>query len=87
MERELSDGRPFLVGDAQTLADFFLLPTLFAFGLTPEGMELRPLFPAVEAWDRRMSKLPSVVRFRATLPPRVPIPHAREWVVSPRPLS
>jgi glutathione S-transferase len=86
MERELADGRPFLVGDALSLADFFLLPTLFAFGLTPEGQELRPLFPGIGAWDRRMSALPSVVKFRATLPPRQPIPHAREWAVSHRPL-
>ena len=36
MEKELSDGRPFIVGDAVTMADFFLLPTLFGFALTPE---------------------------------------------------
>jgi glutathione S-transferase len=29
MEKELSDGRPFIVGDAVTMAEFFLLPTLF----------------------------------------------------------
>src|ERR1700704_2963741 len=37
MENELADGRLFMVGDDVTLADYFLLPTLFAFGLTPEG--------------------------------------------------
>jgi glutathione S-transferase len=87
MDRELADGRPFIVGDTLTLADFFLLPTIYAFGLTPEGKELRPLFPAVQAWDGRMSALPSVIRFRATLPPRAPIPHAREWATSHRPLA
>jgi glutathione S-transferase len=86
MDQELADGRPFIVGDRVTLADFFLLPTLFAFGLTPEGKELRPRFRRVQAWDERMSALPSVVRFRATLPPRDPVPHAREWAVSHRPL-
>lgn len=86
MEAELADGRDFIVGDRPTLADFFLLPTLFAFGLTPEGKEMRPRFERIEAWDARMSALPSVVRFRATLPPRDPIPHAREWAVSHRPL-
>src|SRR5262249_15751376 len=55
MDRELADGRPFIVGDKITLADFFLLPTLFAFGLTPEGKRLRPEYPNVQAWDARMS--------------------------------
>jgi glutathione S-transferase len=87
MERELADGRPFLIGDKVTMADFFLLPTLFAFGLSPEGMELRPRFPNIQAWDKRMSALPSVVRFRASLPPRNPIWHAREWATSHRPLA
>jgi glutathione S-transferase len=85
MDRELADGRPFLVGDAVTLADFFLLPSLFAFGLTPEGRALRPQFGHVEAWLARMSTLPSVMTFTAALPPREPIPHAREWAVHHRP--
>jgi glutathione S-transferase len=85
MERELADGRPFIVGDALTLADFFLLPTLFAFGLTPEGKELLPRFPAVRAWDERMDALPTVVRFNAALPPRSPLEHARAWDSSHRP--
>jgi glutathione S-transferase len=84
MEQELED-TPFLVGDRHTLADFFLLPTIYAFGLTPEGKALYPRFPRVQAWDRRVSALPSVVAFRATLPPRDPIPHAREWVKHHRP--
>ena len=87
MDAELADGRHFIVGDRVTLADFFLLPTLFAFGLTPEGKEVRPDFPHIQSWDARMSALPSVVRFRATLPPRDPIPHAREWAVHHRPLA
>jgi glutathione S-transferase len=87
MDQELADGRNFIVGDAVTLADFFLLPTLFAFGLTPEGKQLRPQFGHVAAWDARMSALPSVLRFRATLPPRDPIPHAREWAIHHRPLA
>jgi hypothetical protein len=33
-----------------------------------------------------MSQLPSVIRFRAALPPRAPIPHAREWAVHHRPM-
>ncbi len=85
MERELSDGRPFIVNGKQTLADFFLMPTLYAFSLTPAGKEMRPLFPKVQAWSERMEALPSVKKFRASLPPRGPILHAREWATSHRP--
>ena len=87
MEQELADGRPFIVGDRLTMADFFLLPTLFAFGLTPEGKKLMPRFPAVERWNARMGALPSVARFNASLPPRIPIEHAREWVKFHRPAA
>jgi glutathione S-transferase len=87
MEKELSDGRPFIVGDAVTMSDFFLLPTLFGFALTPEGKQLLPKFPAIQAWDNRMDALPSVIRFNASLPPRAPIPHAREWVHHHRPAA
>ncbi len=87
MEKELSDGRPFIVGDAVTMADFFLLPTLFGFALTPEGKQLLPKFRAIQAWDNRMDTLPSVIRFNASLPPRAPIPHAREWVHHHRPAA
>jgi glutathione S-transferase len=87
MNHELDDGRPFLVGDALTLADLFLLPMLVAFGFAPEAKALRPRFEHIDAWDRRMSALPSVVRFRAALPPRGPILHARRWAVDHRPLA
>ena len=87
MEKELADGRPFVVGDALTMADFFLLPTLFAFALTPEGRDLMPRFPAVQRWDARMDVLPSVVRLNASLPPRYPVEHAREWVNFHRPAA
>src|SRR6266516_676659 len=80
-------GRPFIVGNSLTMADFFLLPTLFGFSLTPEGKRLLPKFPAVQAWAERMAALPSVIRFRASLPPRAPIPHAREWVHHHRPAA
>jgi glutathione S-transferase len=87
MEQELSDNRTFIVGNNVTMADLFLLPTLFAFALTPEGKRLLPKFPAVQAWDARMDALPSVVRFNASLPPRLPLEHAREWAVSHRPAA
>jgi glutathione S-transferase len=87
MEQELGDDRLFLVGDRVTMADFFLLPTLFAFGLTPEGRKLKPQFPGVGRWQARMEALPSVVRFNASLPPRTPVEHAREWVKFHRPAA
>jgi glutathione S-transferase len=86
MDRELADGRPFIVGDRLTLADFFILPMLTAFGFAPEAKELLPRFEHIGAWNVRMSELPSVVRFRASLPPRGPIPHAKAWAVHHRPL-
>src|SRR4029077_17657745 len=87
MEKELSDGRPFLIGNTVTMAEHFLLPPLFRFALTPEGKKLLPNFPAVVAWDNRMDALPSVVSFNASLPPRAPIQHAREWVKHHRPAA
>ena len=69
-----------MVGDDISMADYFLLPTLFAFGLAPEGKQSLPKFPGVVAWDNRMDALPTVVAFNAKLPPRTPIQHAREWV-------
>lgn len=79
--------RPFLTGDSVTLADYFLLPTLFAFSLAREGKQTLPKFPSVVAWDNRMDALPSVAKFNAILPPRAPIQHAREWVHHHRPAA
>jgi len=87
MAKELSDDRPFIVGEDVTMADYFLLPTLFAFALTPEGHQTLPMFPAIVAWDNRMDARPEVVRFNAKLPPRAPIEHAREWVHHHRPAA
>jgi glutathione S-transferase len=87
MEQELSDGRPFIVGDEITMADYFLLPTLFAFSLAPEGKQILPKFPRIVAWDNRMDALPSVLAFNAKQPPRKPIEHAREWVHRDRPAA
>ena len=68
MEKELSDGRPFLVGDAVTMADYFLLPTLFGFALTPEGKQLLPNFPpswrGTIGWMRCRAWSASTPRFR-----------------------
>jgi glutathione S-transferase len=85
LEQALSDGRDYLLGSELSLADFFLLPSTFAFSLTEEGRTLYPKFPAFSRWRERMEKLPTTGKLRAILPPREPIPHAREWANSHRP--
>ena len=71
MEKELSDGRPFLLGDAITMADYFLLPTLFGFSLDARRQanacrSSQPSSPGTIAWMRCRTSC----RFNATLPPR-----------------
>jgi glutathione S-transferase len=85
LEQELSGGLPFVADDRPTLADYFLLPTLTALGVTTEGQGLLAGFANVRAWLARMGQVPAVVAFRATLPPRALIEHARHWVVDHRP--
>jgi hypothetical protein len=51
-----------------------------------EGKNQRPRASRVHAWKPECA-LASVVRFRASLPPRDPVPHAREGAVSHRPLA
>src|SRR5213075_3287736 len=64
MERELSHGKDFLIGPELTLADFYMLPMIHAFGFAPEAQELYPKFPAICAWRERMEALPALKRFR-----------------------
>jgi len=85
IERELAHGNDYLVGPELTLADYYLLPCTFAFSLTNEGRAMYPKFPAFCRWRERMEALPTTMKLRATLPPREPIPHAREWAISHRP--
>jgi glutathione S-transferase len=84
-EQELADGRDYLLGSQLTLADFYLLPSTYAFGTTPEGKRMYPKYPAFCRWRERIEALPAVRSFRAALPPHAPIEHAREWAVSHRP--
>lgn len=85
MERELSHGGEYLLGPELTLADFFVLPSTFAFSLTEEGKAMYPRYPAFYRWRERMENLPTTQKLRAALPPRGPILHAREWANSHRP--
>ena len=84
-ERELAHGKDFLLGAELTLADFYLLPCSYSFGFAPEGKAMYPKFPAFGAWRDRMETLPAVKTLRASLPPRAPIEHARQWAISHRP--
>jgi len=85
LERELSHGGAYLLGSELTLADFYLLPSTFAFSMTEEGKKLYPKFPAFCRWRERMENLPTTKKYRASMPPRAPIAHAREWADSHRP--
>jgi glutathione S-transferase len=84
-ERQLGHGQNYLLGAELTLADFYLLPSTFAFSLTEEGRSMYPKYPAFCRWRERMEALPSVRKLRSVLPPRTPIEHAREWAISHRP--
>lgn len=85
LERELSHGQDYVLGAELTLADFFILPSTFAFSLTEEGRKLYPKFPAFSRWRERMENLPTTKKLRSIMPPREPILHAREWANSHRP--
>jgi glutathione S-transferase len=85
VERELADGRNYLLGPDLSIADFYLLPSTFAFSLTEEGKAMYPKYPAFCRWRERMESLPTTQKLRAILPPREPIAHAREWATSHRP--
>jgi glutathione S-transferase len=85
LERELCHGQDYLIGAELSLADFYLLPSTFAFGMTEEGKKMYPRFPAFCRWRERMENLPTIKKYRASMPPRAPIAHAREWATSHRP--
>ena len=85
LERQLSRSGAFLLGADLSLADFFMLPIIHAFGFSPEAQETYPRLPEISAWRERMEALPTMKRFRAAQPPRGPILHARRWVETHRP--
>ena len=85
LEQQLSRSGAFLLGPELSLADYFMLPIVHAFGFSPEAQERYPRLPAISAWRERMEALPTMKRFRAAQPPRAPIFHARRWVETHRP--
>ena len=84
-ERQLAHDREYLLGPELALADFYLLPCTYSFSFAPEAKTMYPKFSAFCRWRERMEGLPAVKKLRASLPPRIPIEHAREWAVSHRP--
>src|SRR5204863_1608405 len=48
VERQLSHSQGFLLGGDVTLADYYLLPSTYSFGRTPEGKTMYPRFPVVQ---------------------------------------
>lgn len=86
VEKQLSHDDGFLLGGEVTLADYYLLPSTYSFGRTPEGKMMYASFPAVQAWRERMEALPTVKRVRAGQPQIwPPIEHARKWPEAHRP--
>jgi glutathione S-transferase len=85
MERQLSHAQGFLLGGEATLADYYLLPSTYSFGRTPEGKTMYASFPVVQAWRERMEALPTVRQLRQATADLPPIEHARKWAVSHRP--
>ena len=85
LERELGHGKEYLLGSDLTLADFYILPSTYGFGLTEEGQGMYPKYPAFCRWRERMEAPPTVRKLRAALPPHAPIEHARQWAASHRP--
>jgi len=85
LERELGHGQGFLISAEPTLADFAMLPMMTSLGFHKDGQDMLATKPHIRRWRESMEALPSVGRFRASLPPRAPIWHARAWAVSHRP--
>jgi glutathione S-transferase len=78
------DAQRFLADNQVTMADYFLLPAITALTFVPEGQALLHRYARVNEWLLEMGRLACVSEFRATLPPRVPIEHARRWAIEHR---
>jgi glutathione S-transferase len=85
LERALGGGLAFLAGDRPSLADYFMLPSLLALGMTDEGRAALARTPVTVSWIARMATMPAVAEVGATMPPRAPIEHARKWATEHRP--
>jgi len=68
LDRTLA-AHPYLTGNAFTLADAFLLPTMYYMAKMPESAEMLAASPHLGAWYGRVNERPSV---RETEPPPIP---------------
>ena len=68
LDRELGT-RPYLAGDAFSLADAFLLPIMYYMQKMPESSEMLKASPNVSAWFDRVCARPSA---KETEPPPMP---------------
>ena len=84
LERALSDGRHYLVGDALSLADLFMLPSIWGMSRIPEGILILAQRPHATRWMTAMSSVPKIAALRQSVPINVPIEHARAWATEHR---
>jgi glutathione S-transferase len=61
----ITECRPFLLGEALTLADLHAFPILAYFALAPEGQVLLAEYPALNTWLAMMKSRPSVQRTKS----------------------
>jgi glutathione S-transferase len=61
----ITECRPFLLGEALTLADLHAFPILAYFALAPEGQALMAEYPALNTWLAMMKSRPSVQRTKS----------------------
>ena len=55
----------YLAGDAVSLADLTLAPILVYFATTPEGQDMLPQCPRLQAWRTRMEAMPDYAEINA----------------------
>lgn len=79
LENELRDGRPFVVNQGPTLADYMLLPNFWSISFSPDGPAIVAKYPLIGKWIQRMTELPAIGKLRSMMPPRKPVQHARRW--------
>ena len=68
LERELGDGRPYIVGEELTLADLFFAPPIAYLRMTPESERLLANRPAIGRWFDTVSARPSFAATQPSLP-------------------
>ncbi len=68
LERELDDGRAYIVGEELTLADLFFAPPIGYLRMTPESERLLANRPAIGRWFGAVSARPSFAATQPSLP-------------------